>query len=295
MAVLSALGGIITTFTSGSINYTSHTFTSSGVFEYTGSASGRVSASVVIVAGGGGGAMGRGGESEDVYIGGHGGDGGQVLNYYSSSFIINSTVSGSRGIWNVIVGNGGKGGSVNSPATSGQNSYFSSGSTSITASAGSNGNESNRNTYPFGNGGASGGSGYFSSGSTLGSSGSITGDRIFTQYNGGDGAPGGFNYSENGSEKYYGSGGGGAGWIHTGPGSRGASGSELFTYRPGFTVDKYTGGKGGEANNGNGGNGEAGFANTGQGGGGGAIANQAGRWGKGGNGGSGVVIVTYVS
>jgi hypothetical protein len=90
-------------------------------------------------------------------------------------------------------------------------------------------------------------------------------------------------------------GGGGAGWIHTGPGSRGASGSELFTYRPGFTVDKYTGGKGGEANNGNGGNGENGFANTGQGGGGGAIANQAGRWGKGGNGGSGVVIVTYVS
>ena len=295
MAVLSALGGIITTFTSGSINYTSHTFTSSGVFEYTGSASGKVSASVVVVAGGSGGSMGRAGDSQGVYFGGHGGDGGSVINYYSSSFIINNTVSGSRGIWNVIIGNGGKGGSIGSPATNGESSYFNSGSISIMASGLFKGNESNRNIYPFGNGGASGGSGYFYSGQA-GSSGSISGDAFFTQYNGGDGAMGGFNYSENGLEKYYGSGGGGGGWIHTGPGSKGQSGSTVLkNFRPPSLAGSYTGGTGGEANNGNGGNGEDGFANTGQGGGGGAIANQAGRWGKGGNGGSGVVIVTYVS
>ena len=91
MAIASGIGGIIQTFSSGSVSYKSHTFTSSGVFEYTGSATGKVTASILIVGGGGGGSIGIAGTSV-YYTAGNGGGAGGLI--YSASFII-SPLSGS--------------------------------------------------------------------------------------------------------------------------------------------------------------------------------------------------------
>ena len=99
-------GGIIQTFLSESINYKSHTFTSSGILEYTGSGVGSTVAKILVIGGGGGGALGRAGDS-NIYSAGNGGAGGGLI--YSSSFVINSSNT-ARGRWNIIVGAGGNGG-----------------------------------------------------------------------------------------------------------------------------------------------------------------------------------------
>lgn len=108
---LTLSGGVVTTFTSGAVNYQSHTFTGS-TGELTISGTGTQAVQFLLVGGGGGGSRGAGGES-NVTDRGNGGGGGGV--FYTSSYTFNTTYP----TWSVIVGAGGQGGTYFNAATIG--------------------------------------------------------------------------------------------------------------------------------------------------------------------------------
>lgn len=112
MPITGATGGIITNYTSSGTNYRSHAFTASGQLQITGSAT----VELLLVGGGGGGSLGGGGEAADVTNRGNGGGGGGVV--YSGSYSLTA------GVWDVTVGEGGRGGSIVSAATNGGTSIF---------------------------------------------------------------------------------------------------------------------------------------------------------------------------
>ena len=305
-------GGIIQTFLSESINYKSHTFTSSGIFEYTGSGTGSIGvgsliASILVVGGGGGGALGRAGDS-NTYSAGNGGAAGGLI--YSASFQISPTTgsflsgsslsgsfTGSRGRWNIIIGNGGNGGTLEIAPTNGEASYLYSGSLSLTASYGAHGGFNDKTnpgasgggSHPtgsaaiFGDQGKDGGDQTGKSGaggggaSSEGSNSYAESDPFFTTWIGGAGGAGKSFTLRAGSLESYSGGGGGGGNVNYGLGAGGAGGSSV-------------GGNGGSRARGKGADG---IANTGAGGGGGALSEQPSNWGTGGNGATGVVIITY--
>lgn len=144
MAITSATGGIITNYTSSGTNYRSHTFLTSGQLQVTASG-GSGSVDILIVGGGGGGSLGGGGESTATNRG-NGGGGGGLISITSYNLI--------TGSWNITIGEGGKGGTINSAATAGEISSFASSSNIITGSYGGYGGQ------PEGGAGASGGGSY---------------------------------------------------------------------------------------------------------------------------------------
>jgi hypothetical protein len=137
MAITSATGGIITNYTSSGTNYRSHTFLTSGQLQVTGSGT----VALLVVGGGAGGSLGGGGESNTTDRGNGGGAGG----------FVSRSISLTAGIWTVTIGQGGSGGTINSPATSGGITSFTSASVSYTGSYGGFGGQ------PTGGEGSSGG------------------------------------------------------------------------------------------------------------------------------------------
>ena len=123
---LTFLGGTETTFTSGAVNYKSHTFTASGDLTITGT--GTQAMQFLVVGGGGGGALGGGGETNVTTRGNGGGAGGL---FYTGSYTMAITYP----TWNVVVGAGGQGGSYPATgATNGGTSSFAQQSNRATAS-----------------------------------------------------------------------------------------------------------------------------------------------------------------
>lgn len=108
---LTLSGGTITTFTSGAVNYQSHTFTGSAD-ELTISGTGTQTVQLLVVGGGGGGSLGGGGET-NVTNRGNGGGGGGV--FYTASYIFGTTYP----TWSISVGAGGTGGIRGAAATVG--------------------------------------------------------------------------------------------------------------------------------------------------------------------------------
>ncbi len=261
----SATGGDITHVG----GHTIYTFTSSGTFAVTGSAT----VSYLVVGGGGGGGDGNA-------PGGGGGGGGFVT----------GTFAVSTGNYTITVGDGGTGRCCDQPGTSGGNSAFG----SIIAYGGGNGGGYSNAT------GGNGGSGGGGSGPTGCGGG---GSSIQTSPPGGTGY-GNAGSPDGGCSSAEGGGGGGAGGAGSqpngGPGmASNISGSTVY-YAGGGGGGDYpcaggnTQGIGGVGGGGNGGIGNcganiqptAGTANTG--GGGGGSPDQTG-----GNGGSGIVIISY--
>ena len=260
-------GGSVTT----DGEYTIHTYTSSGTFNWTGATT---EIEVLVVAGGGSGAS-----EESAYNGGAGGAGG-ITN--DSAFSI------SEGFYNITVGSGATAPSGNTWGTNGTNSSFDASSNFNTFGGGGGGYRQSgacKNGLAGGSGGgtagcsggSTGGIGVVGQGKNGGSSGggangaaggggaNEVGENAETP--GGDGGDGlGFSIF-NGTELFYGGGGGGAGNSAHGTGGKGGGGRGAKESE-------------GLALNGN--------VSTGGGGGGG---NQ----GKGGNGGSGIVIIRYLT
>ncbi len=261
------VGGTKTYYLDGSTNYTVHTFTSTGTFNWTGA---DTNVSILIVAGGGG-----GGKS--------GGGAGGV--YYNNSYTM------SAGWHNITVGLGGTGSAGATQGVFGQNSTFDgiiawgggAGSPSDTAGRNAGGSASgggltgsppkiwgNTTTNPKqGNrGGATlhGSTGYPASGS--GGCGGVGGNTSNATA-GGDGGIG-CQYDINGTLTYYAGGGGGALAVSGGSNYYGRGGA----------------GGGGDGKIGTG-SATSGINGTGGGGGGGD--------GSGGHGGSGIVIIRYVT
>ena len=278
-----ATGGIINTFTSGGLEYTSHTFISgSGTFSIL---NGETTAQVLVVGGGGG---GRAGGAQNQLATGGGGGG---VNYSSSFFFKKNPEAGGPSVWTAVVGNGGNGGlnpagTPGPAATSGSISQLYAGysyeqatfplagyggTAEMSSGQGASGGGDQPTGGPaiFGPQGKAGGNGYTSGG---GGAAQVGGNS--NQGKGGDGLA--FTLQD-GTSKYYGGGGGGGGYSNVGPTPGGA------------------GGLGGGGNGGFGiaGAGQAGTPNTGGGGGGGNTANDAADRGVGGNGGSGVIIICY--
>lgn len=108
---LTLSGGVVTTFTSGAVNYQSHTFTGS-IGELTISGTGTQAVQLLLVGGGGGGSMGGGGESNATNRGNGGGGGGV---FYTTSYTFNTTYP----TWSIEVGAGGTGGNRSAAATVG--------------------------------------------------------------------------------------------------------------------------------------------------------------------------------
>lgn len=104
-------GGVINTFTSGAVNYKSHTFTGS-IGQLTVTGTGTQAVQFLLVGGGGGGARGAGGTSNTTDHGNGGGGGGV---FYTASYVIGTTYP----TWSVLVGDGGLGGSNAAAATVG--------------------------------------------------------------------------------------------------------------------------------------------------------------------------------
>ena len=278
-----AAGGVMNTFTSGGVNYTSHTFISgSGSFTIL---NGETTAQVLVVGGGGGGTAG-GAQNLLAYGGGAGG-----VNYTGSFYFKKNPQAGGPSVWTALVGQGGLGGTnptgvSGNPATSGSISqlyanysyeqatfplggYGGTAEMSSGQGASGAGNNPTGGSAIYGAQGKAGGNGNTAGG---GGAGQVGGNA--NQGKGGDGLA--FTLQD-GTLKYYGGGGGGGGFSNVGPTGGGA------------------GGLGGGGNGGTGiqGAGQAGTANTGGGGGGGNTANDAADRGFGGNGGSGVVIICY--
>ena len=266
-----ASGGTKTTIVENGLNYTIHTFTSSGVF----AVNGTINATVLIVAGGGGG----GGT-----IGGGGGGGGLI---YNTSYSATGNIT-------VTIGGGGAAGVGNGVGGTGENSVFG----TLTAYGGGGGACHICNPTTGGSGGAVGGA--YSGWSTTGA------DGISGQGRMGGNSTGSSSYDNSGAG---GGGAGGAGnnTLTTGPAGNGGNG---LNYSMNGTSVWYSGGGGGGvrvATNyakglggyGGGGNGTntTGPAQDGQtnkgGGGGGAEAGSAPE--NGGAGGSGIVIVKYLT
>ena len=111
-----ATGGIVNTFTSGGLNYTSHTFISgSGTFSIL---NGESTAQVLVVGGGGGGTAG-GDLTSRAFGGGAGG-----VNYTGSFFFKKNPEVGGPSNWTALIGPGGLGGlnptgTPGNPGTSG--------------------------------------------------------------------------------------------------------------------------------------------------------------------------------
>jgi hypothetical protein len=274
-----ATGGQITTFVSGGLNYTSHTFTASGVFTLL---NGETTAQVLVVGGGGGGTAG-GSQNDRAFGGGAGG-----VNYTASFFFKKNPEAGGPSLWTALVGNSGSGGSNPSgvpgaAATSGSTSqlfanysyeqasfplggYGGTQEQSAGQGASGAGNSPTGGLAIFGPQGFAGGNGTVSGGGGAAETGSVR--------NGGNGLA--FTLQD-GTSKFYGGGGGGGGYSNVGPTGGG------------------TGGLGGGGNGGSGGSGAGadGTPNTGGGGGGGNTANDAADRGNGGSGGSGIIIISY--
>jgi hypothetical protein len=303
---VAATGGTITTCG----NYKIHTFTGPGTFTVTnaGNPSGSTTVDYLVVAGGGGGAGGNGNNC------GRGGGGAGGFRFYASPNIATpypaSPLNGPAALpvsvtgYPITVGAGGSGGGPGNPSpgtTSGNNSIFS----TITSTGGGKGSEENGGTAsPGGSGGGAAQTGSIGTGNTPPTSpsqGNNGGQATFpgSPYaagggggalavgqspgnNGGNGGVGGGLPSAFGTSGqpsggfYYYSGGGGAGRA----------------YSPSVAG---TGGLGGGANGGcspTGGAGNSGTSNTG---GGGGTAGQlsGGIAAAGGSGGSGIVVIRY--
>lgn len=279
---LQVTGGTKTTYTSGGITYTLHTFSTSDNF-YVKECQGGLAVDYLIVAGGGGGG-GR-------YNAGGGGGGGVL----SGTMTLSSNT-----LYPVVVGIGGTGGAATDKGLSGKDSSFN----GVTAKGGGGGGAF---TYASGgdaqglNGGSGGGnSGYVPTPALSSSTG--------TAGQGNNGGLGG---------TYGGGGGGGAGGAGSnGTASTGGSGGIGVLNSITGTATRYGGGGGGASYSsatapsgglGGGGFGAAGPNTTAGGvpgpgtdglGGGGGGANGYGTTGAttvGGNGGSGVVIIRYIS
>ena len=242
-------------------NYTVHTFTSSGDFNWSGDSN---NISVLVVAGGGGGGSGGtyGWEAS-------GGGAGGLL--YNSSFPVTEQ------IYSVTVGDGGVGGTSGSSGSGSQggNSVFST-MTSIGGgfgvcgpSAGGNGGSGGGGSHISTAGGTGiSGQGYAggNGGSGIGAGGGGAGEVGFNAGTGGDGIA----YSINGILTYYAGGGGGAGAASPKSGGLGGGGDSLAPVNTPA---------------------EAGTPNTGGGGGG----TWSGTSVTGGLGGSGIVIIRYLT
>lgn len=290
---LQATGGIETTYSSGGLNYKSHTFTTVGTTQFVASGAGDID--ILVVAGGAGGGS---------WVGGGGGAGGVV---------VNTGIPITAGSYSIVVGGGGAGGinpgsyAAPFPTTANGNNSTAFGRTAIgggkggswngdqTGAGGSGGGASNQNS-PGGAlqpGSASGGFGNvggsnvgFGGGSphvTAGGGGAgAAGQNIVSNTQSGAGGIGIINTFRLGTNVYYGGGGGGG--IH-GPGY---SDNEAGL----GTRNNSTGG---------GGNGkhrnnsliadQAGVPNTGGGGGGGGSPGNEPSYG--GAGGSGIVVIRY--
>jgi hypothetical protein len=260
-----ATGGQITTFTSGGIDYTSHTFTASGVFTLL---NGETTAQVLVVGSGGKGQNGGFGN-----VNGNAGGAGGVA--YTGSFFFRKNYAGGPSTFIASVGDSNEG---TNPATTGSSSVFYStyGYEQIAPVLAYGGGDGQNN-------GASGGGGdglaiYGIQGNNGAVGGNIGGGGGAAQTgsirDGGNGLP--FTLQD-GTVKYYAGGGGGGGFLNIGP-------------TPGGT-----GGLGGGGNGGSGvqGAGQPGTPNTGGGGGGGGTANDSRDRGIGGPGGSGIIIISY--
>lgn len=121
-------GGVITTFTSGAVNYKSHMFTASGELTVTGT--GTQAVQLLLVGGGGGGSLGGGGETSTTTRGNGGGGGGL---YYTASYSIGTTYP----TWSVVVGAGGLGGLITSAAANGGATSFTGPGVAATMATGS--------------------------------------------------------------------------------------------------------------------------------------------------------------
>ena len=217
---MTATGGVITDYTSGSDVYRAHVFTSSGTFTVSDLGDLGTTVEYLVVAGGGG--AGGGGQS------GGGGAGGLRTNLpgvvdASPSPLTISTpfpVTAGPTSYVVTVGAGGAGssGPSNLPGSKGVDSYFGPPSAPNGTTATGGGYGGGLSPQAAGPGGSGGGSGN-GPGTQNGGSGNAGGNiDSKPEGNDGGGAPG---YSS----QYYGGGGGGAGAAGTpGPGSGGAPG-----------------------------------------------------------------------
>lgn len=148
---LTATGGVISDYTSGSNVYRAHVFTSSGTFDVTALGTFPAAVDYLVVAGGGGGGGG-------VYAGG-GGAGGLRTNLNGHPLSTNNpsiTVSTSPGSYTVTIGGGGNGGAgTANDGINGTNSVF-----STITSHGGGGGRGRTNNGPGLPGGSGGGQSY---------------------------------------------------------------------------------------------------------------------------------------
>jgi hypothetical protein len=269
--VISATGGLVTTYTDAGTTYKVHTFTSSGDFYVTSSGS----LEYLIVAGGGGGGANHGGG---------GGAGGYKEN----------TIFLAIGTYSIVVGSGGTGGTSSDSGGSGTSS---SAFSIVTTGGGGGGSRiATDDTNPGLNGG-SGGGGAGSNPTTAG----LTSDS--SQGNNGGAGSSGTTAGNGGGGGGAGSAGGAATGTAENQGSSGSGGDGITSSITGTAIGRAGGGSGGRwgsgtvgaATDGGGGGGNAnaveggdGTIYTGGGGGGGGGASAGG-----GNGGSGIVIIRY--
>lgn len=190
---------------------------------------------------------------------------GNSFNYKSGS--ATQTFGGGINQTTLTGSYGGFGGQPEGGAGASGGGSFPTGAAAIFADSGSAGGTQ------LGKSGAGGGGA-----TSAGSNSYTTFDAPFLIYNGGNGGNGKTLTIQDGTNKHYGAGGGGGGWVNVGPGGGGVGGNS------------GVGGRGGAGVQGSGGNGAA---NTGAGGGGGALSDQSSNWGAGGNGADGIVVITY--
>lgn len=265
-APFTATGGQITTFTSGGIDYTSHTFTSSGVFTII---SGETTAQLLAVGAGG---KGQGGGAPNAF--GNGGGGGGIA--YTSSFFLRKNLAGgpSTFIAQVAGFNTNEGTTPAEMTSSFTSTYGYEQIAQVIAFGGGNGQQSGAS------GGGQGGLAIYgvqgNNGGTSPTSGGGGAGEVGSSALSGDGGDGLAFTLQDGTSKYYAGGGAGGGYSN-------------------ISRSGGAGGLGGGGNGGSGvrGGGAAGAANTGGGGGGGNTANDAADRGGGGDGGSGVIIICY--
>jgi len=291
---VAATGGTITTVCT---NYKVHTFTSPGTFTVTcaGNALGSNSVDYLVIGGGGGASGDRGGGAG---AGGYRFSNGTASGCYSAgpSPLGASALPVTATAFPITVGGGGARAPGPSDATSGNNSIFS----SITSTGGGKGARQANTAGTGGSGG--GGAGIGPNANSAGAAGNTPPVSPPQGNNGGDG-----NGCESGPVRRGGGGGGGASAAGTtattsqvgnggnglastitgtpttraGGGGGGGSGG---SFSPGGS-----GGSGGAGDAGNGGDGGNATCNTGSGGGGGCGNTPN----TGGNGGSGIVIIRY--
>lgn len=260
-----ATGGIMNTFTSGGLSYTSHTFISgSGTFTIL---NGETTAQVLAVGSGGKGQAGGFGN-----IDGNAGGGGGVA--YTSSFFFRKNTAGGPSTFIATVGGPNEG--IN-PAFTGSSTVFYStyGYEQIAPVTAYGGGDATQNGA---SGGGNGGLAIYGVQGNNGATGQPGGGGGAAQTGSiRDGGNGLAFTLQDGTLKYYGGGGGGGGYLNVGPTPGGQGGL----------------GGGGNGGSGVGGDGQPGADNTGGGGGGGCTANDSRDRGDGGAGGSGIVIICY--